>query len=191
MKKESIAILLFLLAVAFKTSKPANWQMDTLHSSLRFSVNSLMISDIEGSFKIKSSTITGEKEDLSDAVVTMVADVNTIDTDVEERDTHLKSPDFFDAAKYPEILFKSTKFEKVGEKEYKVTGDLTFHGITKPIVLHATANYAVHPVTNKKLVGFRVKGTVRRTDYGIAQNMPTDMLGDDVHITANTQFVKD
>jgi len=120
----------------------------------------------------------------------MVADVNSIDTDVEERDTHLKSADFFDAAKYPDIIFKSTAFEKVSDKKYKVTGDLTFHGVTKQITLEAIANYGVHPMSKKTLAGFKVTGTIKRSDFGIAPSMPPAMLGDEVNIVANTQFAK-
>lgn len=149
-----------------------------------------MISEIEGSFKMKESTITAQKEDFSDAVVYMVADVNTIDTDVDERDTHLKSADFFDAAKHPTILFKSTGFEKLSDKKYKVTGDLTFHGITKQVVLEAVANYGTHPISKKTLAGFKVTGTIKRSDFGIAATTPAAMLGDDVNIVANAQFAK-
>lgn len=190
--KKSFLILpvLTITLLSFMRLSPSTWTLDPLHSSLRFSVSSLMISEIEGSFKMTESTITAQKEDFSDAVVHMVADVNSIDTDVDERDTHLKSADFFDAAKYPTIVFKSTSFEKQNDKRYKVTGDLTFHGITKQVVLEAIANYATHPMTKKALTGFKVTGTIKRTDFGIAVSTPANMLGDEVNIVANAQFVK-
>ena len=191
MKKKSFLLsALAITLLSFVTMAPSTWTLDALHSSLRFSVSSLMISEIEGSFKIKESTITAQKEDFSDAVVYLVADVNSIDTDVEERDTHLKSADFFDAAKYPDIVFKSTAFEKVSDKKYKVTGDLSFHGVTKPIILEAVANYGTHPMSKKTLAGFKVTGTIKRTDFGIATSTPTAMLGDEVNIVANAQFAK-
>ncbi|HKO79462.1 MAG TPA: YceI family protein [Chitinophagaceae bacterium] len=191
MKKKSFLLsALAITFLSFVTMAPSTWTLDALHSSLRFSVSSLMISEIEGSFKIKESTITAQKEDFSDAVVYLIADVNSIDTDVEERDTHLKSADFFDAAKYPDIVFKSTAFEKVSDKKYKVTGDLSFHGVTKPIILEAVANYGTHPMSKKTLAGFKVTGTIKRTDFGIATSTPTAMLGDEVNIVANAQFAK-
>ena len=191
MKKKSFLLsALAITLLSFVTMAPSTWTLDALHSSLRFSVSSLMISEIEGSFKIKESTITAQKEDFSDAVVYLVADVNSIDTDVEERDTHLKSADFFDAAKYPDIVFKSTAFEKVSDKKYKVTGDLSFHGVTKPIILEGVANYGTHPMSKKTLAGFKVTGTIKRTDFGIATSTPTAMLGDEVNIVANAQFAK-
>ena len=191
MKKKSFILpALAITLLSFVTMAPSSWTLDSQHSSLRFSVSSLMISEVEGSFKIKESTITAQKEDFSDAVIHLVADVNSIDTDVEERDTHLKSADFFDAAKYPDIIFKSTAFEKVSDKKYKVTGDLTFHGVTKQITLEAIANYGVHPMSKKTLAGFKVTGTIKRSDFGIAPSMPAAMLGDEVNIVANTQFAK-
>lgn len=191
MKKRSFLLCSLAIALlSFINLAPSTWALDPLHSSLRFSVSSLMISEVEGSFKMKESTITAHKEDFSDAVVYMVADVNTIDTDVDERDTHLKSADFFDAAKYPTIVFKSTGFEKLSDKRYKVTGDLTFHGITKQVVLEAIANYGTHPMSKKTLAGFKVTGTIKRSDFGIAATTPAAMLGDDVNIVANAQFAK-
>ena len=189
-KKSFIVSALAITLLSFVTMAPSSWTLDALHSSLRFSVSSLMISEVEGSFKIKESTITAQKEDFSDAVVYLVADANSIDTDVDERDTHLKSADFFDAAKYPDIIFKSTAFEKINDKKYKVTGDLSFHGVTKQIILEAIANYATHPMSKKNLAGFKVTGTIKRSDFGIAPSMPVTMLGDEVNIVANTQFAK-
>lgn len=191
MKKSLLILPVITIALlSFMRLSFPGWTLDPLHSSLRFSVSSLMISEIEGSFKMTESTITAQKEDFSDAVVYMVADVNSIDTDVDERDTHLKSADFFDAAKYPSIVFKSTSFEKQTGNKYKVTGDLTFHGITKQVVLEAIANYATHPMTKKALAGFRVTGTIKRTDFGIAVSTPATMLGDEVNIVANAQFAR-
>ena len=136
------------------------------------------------------ATITAFQEDFADAVVSMTADVNSVNTGEPDRDTHLKSADFFDAAKYPVIIFKSTSFEKQTDKTYKVTGNLTFHGITKPVVLEAIANYGTHPMNKKSIAGFKITGTIKRTDFGIATTTPSAMLGDEVAIVANAQFAK-
>ena len=192
MKKRIVVLSsLTVFLLSFAADAPSTWTMDPLHSSLHFSVSSLMISEVEGSFKMTESKITAQKEDFSDAVVTMVADVNSIDTDVDERDADLKTAKFFDAAKYPTIQFKSTGFEKVSDKKYKLTGNLTLHGITKPVILEAIANYGTHPMSKKTLAGFKVTGTIKRTDFGIAASTPAAMLGDEVHIVANAQFAKD
>jgi len=192
MKKISFAQSAFTIAIlSFVALLPSTWKLDTAHSNLRFSVTSLMISEVEGSFKMTEATITAQKEDFSDAVVSMTADVNSVNTGEPDRDKHLKSADFFDAAKYPAILFKSSSFEKQTDKKYKVTGNLTFHGITKPVVLEAIVNYGTHPMTKKTVAGFKITGTIKRTDFGIATTTPSAMLGDEVAIVANAQFAKD
>ena len=191
MKKISFvqsAFTITLLTVI--TLLPSTWTLDTAHSNLRFSITSLMISEVEGSFKMTEATITAFQEDFADAVVSMTADVNSVNTGEPDRDTHLKSADFFDAAKYPVIIFKSTSFEKQTDKTYKVTGNLTFHGITKPVVLEAIANYGTHPMNKKSIAGFKITGTIKRTDFGIATTTPSAMLGDEVAIVANAQFAK-
>ena len=192
MKKVSfILAALAISLLSFVSLPPSTWTLDTAHSNLRFSITSLMISEVEGSFKMTEATINAPgEEDFSGAAVSMTADVNSVDTNEPDRDKHLKSADFFDAAKYPAIKFKSTAFEKQSDKKYKVTGDLTFHGITKQVILDAIVNYGTHPVTKKTLAGFKISGLIKRTDFGIAATTPAAMLGDEVVIVANAQFAK-
>jgi polyisoprenoid-binding protein YceI len=137
------------------------------------------------------ATIAASKDDFSDAVVSMTADVNTVDTDNSDRDAHLKKADYFDAATYPAITFKSTSFKKVSDKKYKVKGDLTLHGVTKAVELDATANIGTNPMSKKTIAGFKVTGTIKRTDFGIANGTPSAMLSDEVTINANLEFAKD
>jgi len=192
MKKISFMLVaLAIVLLSFVKLQSSTWALDAIHSNLRFSVTSLQISEIEGTFKMTESTITAQKEDFSDAVVLMTADANTIDTENSERDTHLKSADFFDTAKFPTITFKSTRFEKTSDNKYKVTGALTMHGITREIVLVAEAKYGTHPMSKKTLAGFKVTGTIKRSDFGIAPSMPAAMLNDEVAIVANAQYAKD
>ena len=118
--------------------------------------------------------------------------MNSINTGVEQRNNHLKSPDFFDAAKFGTLTFKSTSFKKTSGKNYEVTGDLTLHGVTKPVVLTAVFNGTiVNPQSKKTVAGFKVTGIVKRTDFGIAASFPATMLGDDVQLNGNAEFVKD
>jgi len=168
------------------------WNWDKAHSQLNFGITHLSISEIDGSFSSVTAKITSTKDDLSDAVVELTAEVASISTGVEQRNNHLKSPDFFDAAKYPTLTFKSTSFKKTGAKTYEVTGDLTLHGVTKPVVLTATLNgTTVNPQSKKTIAGWKVTGTIKRTDFGIAAGFPSAMLGDDVALNANAEFVKD
>jgi len=168
------------------------WNWDKAHSQLQFGIQHLSISEIDGSFGSVTAKITASKDDFSDAAVELSAEVASISTGNEQRNTHLKSPDFFDAAKYPNLTFKSTSFKKTGAKTFEVAGDLTFHGVTKPVVLTATLNgTTVNPQSKKTIAGFKVTGTIKRTDFGIAAGFPSSMLSDDVALNANAEFVKD
>jgi polyisoprenoid-binding protein YceI len=166
------------------------WQLDSNHSQLAFAIALLNITDVEGTFKIKEATISATKDDFSDAALNMRADTKSINTGIEQRDAHLRTADFFDAEKYPSISFRSTTFKKTGEGKYKVTGDLSMHGITRQVILDATAKTIVHPVTKQAVAGFRVSGIVKRSDFGISPATPPDMLSDEVIVRANVQFEK-
>jgi len=190
MKKTIFVSAAFLLFATAGFSQTWNW--DKAHSQLNFGIAHMGISEIAGSFTGVTAKITSAKDDLSDAVVELSADVATISTGNEQRNNHLKSPDFFDAAKFPTLTFKSTSFKKTSGKNYEVTGDLTLHGVTKPVVLTATFNGTiVNPQSKKTVGGFKVTGIVKRSDFGIATGMPAGMLGDEVALNANAEFIKD
>ncbi len=191
--KKIVLVLLAAVAMFSFTELPALiWKSDKTHSNLKFTITHLMVSDVEGAFKNFDAKITASKEDFSDAVVELTADVNSVDTENEQRDNHLKSPDYFDAAKYPTFTFKSTSFTKVADNKFTVKGNLTLHGITKEVVLDANYRGTVeHPMNKKKVAGFKVTGTIKRTDFGIAASTPSAMLGDEVAFTANAEFVKE
>jgi polyisoprenoid-binding protein YceI len=186
-----ITILAAVLALSAATFAQT-WTVDKAHSRLGFSITHLGIADLGGTIKSFDSKITSSKDDFSDAVIEFTGDINSINTDNEQRDTHLKSPDFFDAAKFSTITFKSKSFTKAGDKQYKLAGDLTLHGVTKPVVLDVTFNgTTTHPMNKKTLAGFKITGSIKRSDFGVAAAMPPAMLGEDVAIVANTEFTKD
>ena len=178
------AILLF----AFKAVTPSTWALDKAHSQLVFSINHLGVSDISGAFTDFDCTITTSKEDFSDAVIELNAEAKSINTLNEKRDEHLKGPDFFDAAKYPTISFKSKSFKLVSGKKYKVSGDFTMHGVTKPVELEATMHSGTNPMSKKPVTGFKVTGMIKRTDFGVGASMP-GMLSDEVMLVGNTEFM--
>jgi polyisoprenoid-binding protein YceI len=186
--------LLILSAIALPllsfTVARTTWDLDTAHAKLRFSITHMGLSDVEGSFRTISSKITASKEDLSDAVVEFTADAASVDTDFEQRDEHLKNADFFDVAKYPAIAYKSRSFTKVADGRYKVMGDLTMKGVTRPVELNATVKYGENPMSKKQVAGFKVTGTVDRTQFGVGGGMGSAMLSDEVEFTANAEFVK-
>ncbi len=142
MKKLAIitgAAAIIVAIYAFKATDTSTWKLDKNHGKLSFTVTHLMISDVEGWFNTFDASITTSKDDFSDAVAEMTADVNSINTDNEMRDKDLKSSSFFDADKYPKITFKSKTVTKHGDNSYKATGDSTMHGVTQTINLDVSA----------------------------------------------------
>lgn len=177
-----------------------NWKVDASHSKLGFSVTHMMVSETEGKFKVYEGSVSSKTEmDFTDAKIDFSADVNSINTEDEKRDGHLKSPDFFDVAKYPKITFKSTSMKpnaKLGKTAYTLTGDLTMHGVTKPVTFTAigAAKTAKDPYGNIKN-GFKVMGTINRKDFGLAWNAALETGGvavsDEVKVDLNIELNKE
>jgi polyisoprenoid-binding protein YceI len=188
MKKLLVAALLFMQAASFAQT---TWKNDKMHSKLTFTVTHLMVSDVDGLFKNFDVTITTSKPDFSDAVFTLSADVSSINTDVDSRDKHLKGADFFDVATYPTITFKSTSIQPAGKDHYKLTGNLTMHGVTKPVALDLVYRGTIqNPMSKKDDAGFKLTGTIKRTDFNIASKLPSAMVSDEVTIKADGEFAK-
>jgi polyisoprenoid-binding protein YceI len=189
MKKQVlVAAALFVATAGFSQT----WNWDKAHSQLNWHVTHLGIAEVAGSFTSVNAKITSSKDDLSDASVELTAEVGSISTGNDMRNNHLKSADFFDAEKYPTLTFKSSTFKKTGAKTFEVKGDLTLHGVTKPVVLTATFNgTTVSPQSKKTIGGFKITGVVKRSDFGIATGFPAGALGDEVSLDANAEFVKD
>src|SRR5450631_4190247 len=182
-----LAFGVFLSVGAFAQT----WKLDKAHSQLNWGITHNSINTIEGGFKSFSATITSSKDDMSDAVVELTADINSINSVVEPRDNHLKTHDFFDAATYPTLTFKSTSLKKVDDENYVMTGDLTLHGVTKSITLNVIFNGTYTNTVNKKIsAGFHISGIIKRADFGIGSEFPANLLGDDVSLDANTEFIK-
>lgn len=188
MKRTIIAALL-VCSAGFTFAQ--TWSIDKAHSKVGFEITHMMISDVEGSFGSFDATVTSSKDDFSDAKVELTADISSIDTDNEQRDKHLQSPDYFDAAKYPKLTFKSKSIKKKGDKTYALTGDLTMHGVTKSVTLEVKYRGTVtNPMSKKPVAGFKVTGTIKRTDFGIAPDTAEAMLSDEVAIEVSAEFVK-
>jgi polyisoprenoid-binding protein YceI len=189
MKKFNTLLLALLVA---GTVSAQNWTLDKGHAKVGFSITHLMISDVEGSFNSFDAKLTSSKEDFSDAAIEFSADVNSINTNSENRDKHLKNEDFFDAPKFGTLTFKSKSLTKVEGKKYKLEGDFTMHGVTKPVTLDVIVNGPVaHPYNKKTVAGFKVSGTIKRSDFNFGAKYGNAMLSEEVIITANAEFTKD
>lgn len=167
------------------------WSIDPTHSELQFKVKHLMITNVTGQFGGLSGEIESENDDFKNTKITFSADVNTINTSNEQRDTHLKSADFFDGASFPELKFSSTSFNA---SEGKVTGDLTIKDVTKPVTLDVEySGTNTDPWGNLK-AGFSIEGKINRTDFGLTWNAALEtggvLVSEDVKISAEVQFVK-
>lgn len=167
---------------AFNTQAQTNWKVDGSHSKLGFSVVHMMVTETEGKFKVYDGSVDSKSEtDFNDAKISFTADVKSINTDDEKRDGHLKSPDFFDAEKFPSITFKATSMKanpKKGATAYDLEGDLTIKGVTKKVKLFAIAasKVAKDPYGNTKF-GFKVNGTISRKDFGLVWNAALETGG--------------
>jgi len=191
--KTAIAIALF---VALPVLAHADtWQIDPAHTNVEFSVRHMMISNVKGQFQKTSGTITTSGTDPVSAKIDATIDATSINTRVDKRDAHLKSPAFLDVDKFPTITFKSTKVEADGAGKWKVTGDLTLHGVTKPVVLEVegTGKPITDPMGNTR-AGASATTQIKRSDFGLTWNQPLEtggvMVGDEVAISIDIEAIK-
>ena len=184
--------------MATTTTSPATtttWKLDPAHSSAEFKVKHMMISNVKGTFSGLTGTLTEHATDASLSTIEASVPVATVSTGDPQRDAHLKSADFFDAEKYPEMTFKSTRVVKKGEGDYAVTGDLTLHGVTKSLTLEVEGPSAPgkDPWGNTR-IGISASTKINRKDFGLAWNATLEtggiLVGEDVHITLEAQFIK-
>ena len=165
------------------------WQIDPPHSSAQFSVRHMGISTVRGAFTKVSGTVEYDSADVSKSSVNVTIDAASVDTRVEARDNHLRSPDFFDAAKYPTLTFRSTRVESNGKGKLKVTGDLTMHGVTKTVVLDVEG--PSDPIKDPRgglHMGASATTTVNRQDFGIKGG--GILVGDDISITIDVEMTR-
>ena len=191
MKKIMIILSAFFFLTAFTTLNNS-WNNDDAHSQVSFTVKHLGISEVTGTFNDFDVKILAAKPDFSDASVSFTAKVASIDTRVEARDNHLKSADFFDAEKYPELSFKSTSIKKDAKtNQYQLTGDLTMHGITRQVTVDMTYFGSVeNPMNKKQTAGFQVTGINKRSDFNLGNGFPSPMISDEVQIKADGEFIQ-
>jgi len=194
MKKLSIFLSMMLIASMGMIAQNATYGFDNAHTNIRFTVDHMVISEVEGNFSEFEGKVMTKGNDFTNADISFTVKVASIDTDNAKRDEHLRSPDFFEVEKYPELTFKSKSMEKVSEKEYKLSGDLSMHGVTKTVTLDVKyGGTVVDPWGNTK-VGFKLKGEINRLDWDLKYNSVMDsgglLIGEEVEIVCNVQLIK-
>ncbi len=190
MKKILFVLAAFFTLTAFTSLLPV-WENDDPHSQLGFTVTHLGIADVSGTFNDFDVTIKSSKPDFSDAEFELTARTASIDTRVEARNNHLKSADFFDVVKYPELTFKSTSLKKNGKDNYKLSGDLTLHGITKPVTMNLKYRGTTqNPASKAATAGFQLEGVIKRSDFNVGPGFPPPMISDEVRIKADGEFIQ-
>ena len=170
------------------------WAVDNVHSNVKFSVAHLVISEVEGSFKMYEGTVEAARPDFTDASIEFTVDINSINTDNEGRDKHLKSDDFFNTEKYPKAHFKSSSFKKLDDRNYTLEGNLTMRGVTKPVIFAVTYGGTMKDPYGNTRSGFKATTVINRFDFGLKWNALTEaggaMVGKDVTLTLNLELVQ-
>lgn len=193
--KKTLFFLVVLFSFGLNVARAqTTWEADPVHSNVLFTVTHLLVSEVTGHFKEFSATMASTKDDFSDAKVEASIKVASISTDIEKRDLHLRSEDFFYSEKYPEIKFISKSFTKTGDKTYKITGDLTMRGVTKTIDLNAIYKGSVKDPWGNTKTGWTATGSVNRFDYGLNWNSLIEaggaVVGETVNLQLNIAFVQ-
>lgn len=170
------------------------WAIDPAHSEIGFKVKHMMFTNVSGNFEKFDASIETEGDDFSTAKFDFSGETSSITTGNADRDNHLKSADFFDAEQFSNLTFKSTSFDKISEGEYKLTGDLTLHGITKPVKLDVEfGGLAKDPWGNTK-TGLSATGKINRKDWGLNWNSALEtggvLVGEEVKLNIELQFTQ-
>jgi polyisoprenoid-binding protein YceI len=177
------------------TKTITKWSIDPTHSEILFKAKHLVISSVSGRFTEFYGGVETEGDDFEHATVEFVAKVDSLTTGNADRDKHLKSDDFFNAERYPELKFKSTSIEKIDGEKYKMVGDLTIRDVSRPIELEVLYGGMVDDPYGNTKAGFEITGNVNRKNYGLRWNVVTEagsvVVGDNIKIVLNVQLVKE
>lgn len=192
--KKVFTILAAMLLTAGAFAQSSTWKTDASHSNVKFSVTHLVVSEVEGYFKTFAGTLVSAKPDFTDASINFSVDINSINTDNEGRDKHLKSDEFFNAEKFPQMTFKSTSIKKVGDKKYVLEGDLTIRDVTKKVKFDVVYGGTVKDPWGNIKAGFKATGEINRFDYNLKWNSVTEaggaVVSKEVAIVLNLEFAQ-
>jgi len=194
MKRLSLTVFMLLIFGLPLFVQATEWKFDMAHTNIGFSVTHLVVSDVTGRFKEFDGSFSSTADDFSCSEVTITINTASIFTDQEKRDAHLRSADFFDAEKNPEITFKSTSFKKVADKTYKISGKFTMNGVTKDVVLDATLTGVIKDPWGGTRAGFKAWTTIDRYDYSLTYNKALEtggfLISKEVDININVELIQ-
>jgi len=177
-----------------KTAVKTKWNLDPSHSELGFKVRHMMITNVPGTFRKFDAKVETYGDDFTSATIDFTADADSITTGNEDRDKHLKSADFFDAARFPALKFASTKLEKKDDENYVLHGDLTITGVTRPVKLDVEFGGTGKDPWGNERAGFTLTGKISRTDFNLKWNAALEtggvLVGEDVKIVAEIELIR-
>lgn len=192
--KLSIAAIALTMFFAKTNAQQTGWNLDKAHSTIGFSVEHMMVSETTGQFNDIAANIKSDKPDFTDAKGDLTFQVASIDTKDAKRDGHLRSADFFDAEKYPTIKFEIKQFQKLKDKEYKLVGNLTMHGVTRSVTLNGKFAGIVKDPYGMTRTGIKVSGEIDRYDFGLKYNAAMEaggmVIGQKVTLTCNIELTQ-
>jgi polyisoprenoid-binding protein YceI len=171
-----------------------NWNIDATHSGINFSIRHMVVSKVRGRFARFSGSVALDEGDLTRSVIEATIDASSIDTGTPQRDEHLRSPDFFDAARFPELRFRSTRIERLADDRYRMTGDLTVRDVTRPVSLEVEYGGRARDPWGNERAGFIATASLDRKEFGLRWNQALEaggvLVGDRVDIELEIQAVR-
>ena len=187
---KNIASLLFMGLMAVNSFAQNALKSDPAHSRIQFSVTHLGISEITGNFEKATLNMNVDEKNFTNSKINFVVDVNSINTHIEARDNHLRNEDFFDVKKFPEMTFQGNSIRAIKKNLYQVTGNLTLHGVTKPVTVNMLyKGMVVNPMSKKKTYGYQVVGVIKRSNFGVGGGYPEAMISDKVQIKGDFEMI--
>ena len=190
MTRRALSVFVGSLFAVAAWAQGSEWQIDTAHTTAAFTVRHMGISNVHGRFVKTTGSAIIDDNDITKSSVTATMDVNTIDTGNENRDGDLKSPNYFDAAQFSTVTFKSKSVTKNGEGKLKVVGDLTIHGVTKEVTLDVDGPSAPLEQRGNKRRGLSATTSINRKDFGVGAKAPAVMVGEDIKIDIDAELTQ-
>lgn len=189
--KATMAISLLILTTMNTKAQNTQWEIDPAHSNISFSISHFTIATVKGTFDSFKGTLKSDEDNFDNAQLSVVIEANSINTNQDARDKHLRSDDFLGVEKKPKITFESTLFEKEGENKYKVHGIFTMNGVAKNLTLTATYKGSFeHPQFKKTIGVFEIQADIPRLDFKVGQDYPNAVLGETVKLNSTVELTK-